>query len=266
MAGERRPFFVYLLVLSGAGVLYQSPALAPTGLGLSLFVPALFNLALRGVSLPAVLFGTAVVEVLLALLNPQVALDVGYFPFLGLLFYLFKERPAAAVLSGAALLFGGSLIEELLFGLPKEVTQFKEFMALRLGIYAYTALLVSVAAYGLTLLLERRGELFFKLKFGFWTAVFFIVSAAASLLLKGSAKVVSENFLIASLGFLTAQGIPVFFHFVRRFSPLMKLIIFFAVLIFPLGFLATALVLGLLDNWFDFRKLKGGEEDGSNPA
>jgi hypothetical protein len=37
-----------------------------------------------------------------------------------------------------------------------------------------------------------------------------------------------------------------------------------AIFLFPLGALILAILAGIFDFWFDFRKLKGGERDGGN--
>jgi hypothetical protein len=264
MEKKGKSCLLYGLVLTAVGLASLSPTLAPFGVGLSLFVPALFVLCGR----ESLLFPLAVSVppfFLVAFFNPQVSVDLLGLVASGILFKLFEEKPSWAVLSSSALLFALALLEEFLFGLPQEVKQLKAFYQFRFGFYALSALLLSTASYGLALFFQKKGELFYRLKFGFWTVLFFIVSAASSLLLRGEAKVAAENFLVAALGLFVAQGIALFFYFVQRFSPFVKLLIFLLALIFPMGFLLTALALGFLDNWFDFRKLnRGGEGDGSN--
>jgi len=192
----------------------------------------------------------------------------------GALFYKTLERPVVAVLGGALALFLGAVLEELLFGLPQEVKELPLFGNYRWGLYFFAGAVLAEIAYALAQVVcgatkEGRGrgrKLFFTLRFGFFPVVLFLVTGALTLMAGGTLKVVSVNLLTVSLGLFTAQGLSVIAFWVSRLSPLWRLLTALGALIFPLGLFATALIVGFLDNWLDFRKLNGGGSDGSNSA
>ncbi|WP_456342069.1 hypothetical protein [Thermovibrio sp.] len=262
MKGLRAPA-LYGLITVLAGITAESPQWLFLSMGLSLFIPALFVIALRE-SLPGALISSAVALGVLAIYSTRAPLEVIPFQVIGALFSRWYRRPEISVFSAAAILFAAAVIEELLFGLPPEVKS-SLFGSYRWGVYFFTALLFGEATYGVALLFTGRGELFLRLKFGFWPVPLFLVCGALSLLPGFPYREVAVNGLIVALSLFTGQGIAVILHLIRRLSPLARLIILIAVVIFPLGFLTAALILGFLDNWLDFRKLNGGGENGSNP-
>ncbi len=233
-------------------------------MGLSLFIPALFFTAARESSIGAVAISLAAIA-LLALYNTRAPLDVIPFQVMGALFTRWYERVELSVLGAATILFTAATLEELFFGIPPQVKS-SLFNSHRWGIYFFTALLFGEAAYGVTLLFAGRGEFFFRLKFGFWPVPLFLLCGVGTLIPKLPLKEVAVNGLLVALSLFTGQGIAVILYLLKRVAPLVRLIILITVVIFPLGFLTAALILGFLDNWLNFRKLNGGGENGSNSA
>jgi len=248
-----------------AGITAESPGLVALSLGLSLFIPVLFALTARE-SWPLALFTSLLVLAGLALYSPRALLDVLPFQVSGALFLKLMKKPDRAVLGGALALLLSAVAQELLFGLPPEVEKIPFFETYRWGIYCLSALLMAQVVYGITLLFLRREELFLKIKFGFWPVILFLVTGILSQTVGGHLKVWAANLLLVSLGLFTVQGISVLFFLLSKLSPLVRLLVLILVFIFPLGLLVSALILGFLDNWIDFRKLSGGGSHGSNPA
>jgi len=253
-----------------AGITAESPSLVALSLGLSLFIPALFLLTARE-SLTTALITSVLSLGVLALYSLRAPLDVAYFQALGALFYKTLKRPAAAVLGGALILFLGAVVEELLFGLPQEVKELPLFGSYRWGLYFFVGAILAEIAYALAQVVYglKEGEgknPFFTLRFGFWPVALFLITGALTLVAGGALKVVSVNLLTVSLGLFTAQGLSVIAYLVSRLSPLWRLLTALGALIFPVGLFVTALIVGFLDNWLDFRKLSGGGSNGSNSA
>jgi hypothetical protein len=260
--------------LTLAGITAESSSLVALSLGLSLFIPALFLLTARE-SLTTALITSVLSLGVLALYSLRAPLDVAYFQALGALFYKTLKRPAAAVLGGALILFLGAVVEELLFellfGLPQEVKELPLFGSYRWGLYFFVGAILAEIAYALAQVVYglKEGEgknPFFTLRFGFWPVALFLITGALTLVAGGALKVVSVNLLTVSLGLFTAQGLSVIAYLVSRLSPLWRLLTALGALIFPVGLFATALIVGFLDNWLDFRKLSGGGSNGSNSA
>ena len=241
-----------------AGITAESPSLVALSLGLLLFIPALFLLTARE-SLTAALITSVLSVGALALYSLRAPLDVACFQVLGALFYKTLKRPAAAVLGGALILFLGAMVEELLFGLPQEVKELPLFGSYRWGLYFFVGTILAEIAYALAQVVYGTGKgrnPFFTLRFGFWPVALFLITGILTLAAESSLKVISVNLLIATLGLFTAQGLSVMAYLVSRLSPLWRLLTALGALIFPVGLFAVALVVGFLDNWFDFRKLQ----------
>jgi len=252
---------IYGLVTVLAGITAESPHLIFFSMGLSLFIPALLVLTARESSLTALLT-SALSLALLALYSLRAPLDVLPFQAMGAVFLKSFRKPELSVLTAALLLFSAAVIEEAVAGLPPEFE--KTLGQFRWGLYFATATLFGEAAYGITLLLLKKGELFFRMRFGFWPVPLFFIFGLGSLIGDGLYRLIAVNGLVAVLSIFTAQGIAVILHLVNRTAPLVRLLILITVVIFPLGFLTGAMLLGFLDNWLDFRKLNGGGKDGSN--
>lgn len=267
MRGVKPSAFLFLLTVS-SGILMESPSLMAFGLGLSLFIPALFIYAQlhNGIFFPTI--SSVLSLILLFFLAKNTVLDVASFLLLAPTYTALKRFGVAGkVIGGALLLTAATVIEEKISGIPQEVKrELSNLESFRFSLYFFSSAVFSAIAYSITSWINREFPSITSLRFGFWSVVLFTLSAAGTLLGGGVLKILSVNLLIVSITLLTLQGIAVFFHFFPRFPSLWKLITGFLIFIFPPGFLLTALILGLLDQKFDFRKHKGGKEDGSNPS
>ncbi len=267
MKGLKSPAALFAITV-GSGLMMESSSLMPFGLGLSLFIPVLFIYSytnsgpLTTVLLSALAIGTVF------LLNRSTALDLSSILLLGPVYLILKKRGTSiAVLGGALLLTLIAIAEEVLIGLPPDVKkEFAEVLNYRYSIYFLSSAIYSTFAYGVVNWIVKEFPSVAEIKFGFWSVVLFTVSALGTLIGRGEVKTVAINILIASISILIVQGISVFLWFFPKLSTTWKLITGLLIFIFPPGFFLTALFLGLLDQKFNFRKLKGGKEDGSNPS
>ncbi|RKQ63189.1 hypothetical protein C7457_0052 [Thermovibrio guaymasensis] len=253
---------IYGLITVLTGITAESSQWVLLSAGLSLFIPALLLISIRENTLLALL--TSVTSLgILALYSLRAPFEVLPFQVIGVLFSRRYKKPELSLLIATVILFSAAVVEELLLGLPPEVKDFP-FYAYRWGVYFFTALLFSEATYGIALLTIRKGEIFLKINFGFWPVPLFLVLGALSLIPDFFYRELVINGLIATLSLFAGQGIPIMLYLINRVSPLIRLIILITVVIFPLGFLTAAVILGFLDNWLNFRKLNEGGEDGSN--
>ena len=263
-----KPSAALFALTLGSGVLMGSSGLAPLGLGLSLFIPALFIYSYNNSGAPLTLLASLLGLTAVFFVNREATLDVASVLMLGPAFSLLKRfGVSAAVLGGALILTAVTIFEEHLFGLPKEVKEeILEIYRYRYALYFLSSAVFSAFTYGAANWLVKELPPLTEFRLGFWTVVLFTASAVATLLTAGTFKLISVNLLLFSVGLLIVQGIAVFLWFFQRFSPAWKLIVGILIFIFPPGFFLTALILGLLDQKFNFRKLNGGKENGGNPS
>jgi len=259
---------IYVALTAGSGILLGSEALVPLALGFSIFIPALCYLVAReyGIAI-AVFLAVFALAVVVPVSGWKVCFDVSSFPFVGILARLLKGKLSLEnfLLILGILLFFITLLEEQIVGLPEEVNQLPWFTNLRWGIYFFSSFILGAVSTGVISLLSREDFGFKNLRFGFWVIPVFLVSGFLSVLnLLPEAKQPAANVLIATFSFFTVQGFAVFASFLERLSLLSKVLLLIAMFLFPAGALILAILAGIFDFWFDFRKLKGGERDGGN--
>jgi len=255
MKDLKPPVALFTLTV-GSGLMMGSSSLAPFGLGLSLFIPALFIYSHTHSGSAATVLASAFAVAALLFLNRTVVLDVTSILLLGPVYLILKKLgPAVAIIGGALLLTAVTALEEAVIGLPIEVKdQLAQLSNYRYSVYFLSSALYSTFAYGAVNWLAKELPPVTEVRFGFWSVVLFTVSALAILIGKGELKVVAVNALLFSIAILTVQGISLFLHFFPKFSTTWKLITGLLIFIFPPGFFLTALLLGLLDQKFNFRK------------
>jgi len=259
--------FVYVVLTVLTGLLSKVEGLAFLSLGISLFVPALYYAVLEK---HGCLFSFLLTVFTLGLLFPfaglRTTVDVASLPVLGYLLFLFKSRkPHEILLLLSSVLFAFALLEELFFGIPR-VSGLNWFYGVRWGFYLASSLFFSYLTLLFTSFVLRRDFGTEKVDFGFYPVFLFLIGGFGSLILKGVLKTAALNVLSVSFGFLLVQGLSVGLFLLKKASFLWRILLLLGFLILPLGVFLVAVVLGLLDLWFDFRKLKGGKRDGSDFA
>ncbi len=263
-----KPSVALFVITVGSGLMMESSSLMPFGLGLSLFIPALFIYSYTNNGISITLLSSLIAILTILFLNRNAAIDTTSILLLGPTFFISKKiGPSAAVLGGALLLTLFTALQETLMGLPPEVKkEFAELSNYRYSIYFLSSTIYSTFAYGAVNWVVRELPSVTEIKFGFWSVLLFTLSAIATLTSTGELKTVAVNLLVVSISILIVQGISVFLWFFQKFSTTWKLITGLTIIIFPPIFFLTALFIGLLDQKFNFRKLKGGKKDGSNPS
>ena len=250
---------LYFLAATLAGALAESSGWLFLSVGLSLFIPSLFAISAKEEGVVIAIFSSLAALLALALLSPRSIPSIFSLQVAGAILLKLKERADLAVLLTAIILFGEAIFEEFLFEqLPLTSSNFAPY---RFGIYFFAATLFAELVYGIYLLLIKEGNLFLKLKFGFWPVILFLSSGVGTLILSGALKVAAINLVVASLALFTAQGISVSLFFFKKLTGWWRLLFIVIVILFPSGFLLSSLILGFLDNWIDFRKFEGGGED-----
>ena len=263
-----KPPAALFLITVASGMMMGSSSLLPLGLGLSLFIPALFIYSYINGGAPITLLSLAIAVIVILAANRDAVLDVTSIALLGPVYLLLKRTGvSAAVLGGAFLLTLFTALEETLIGLPPEVKkEFAQVSNYRYSLYFLSSAIYSIFTYGVANWIVKELPPVTEIRFGFWNVVLFTLSAIATLLGKGDLKIVAVNILLASITLFIVQGISVFLWFFPKLSTTWKLITGLLIFIFPPGFFLTTLFLGLLDQKLNFRKLKGGKEDGGNPS
>ncbi|WP_165863704.1 hypothetical protein [Phorcysia thermohydrogeniphila] len=259
---------IYVALTAGSGILLGTEVLVPLALGFSIFIPALCYVVAReyGIAAAAIL-SIAALGVAVPVSGWKVCFDLSSFPLIGILARFLKGKLSLEnfLLILGALLFSVTLLEEQILGLPEEVRQLAGFMNLRWGIYFFSSFILAAISTGVISLLSREDFGFKRLKFGFWVVPIFLVSGFLAVLdLFPEVKQPAANVLIATFSIFTVQGFAVLSSFVERLSLLSKVLLLAAIFLFPIGALIVAMLAGIFDFWFDFRKLKGGERDGGN--
>lgn len=267
MRNLKPPVALFFLTVA-SGLMMGSSSLLPLGLGLSLFIPALFIYSYTNGGAPVTLLLSVLAVLTVFVLSKSAVLDVISMILLAPVYLLLKRTGAsAAVLGGALLLTLFTALEETLIGLPPEVKrEFAEVSKYRYSIYFLSSTIYSTFTYGVANWIVKELPPVTEIRFGFWNVLLFTISAIATLLGKGDLKVAAVNVLVVSITLFIVQGISVFLWFFPKLSTTWKLITGLLIFIFPPGFFLTTLFLGLLDQKLNFRKLKGGKEDGSNPS
>ena len=263
-----KPSVALFAITVGSGLMMESSSLMPFGLGLSLFIPALFIYTYTNSGLGITLLSSLIAILTILLFNKNAVIDTTSILLLGPTFLISKRTgPSAAVLGGALLLTLFTALQETIMGLPPEVKkEFAELSNYRYSIYFLSSTIYSTFAYGAVNWVVKELPPVTEIRFGFWSVILFTLSAIATLTGSGELRTVAINLLVVSISILTVQGISVFLWFFQKFSTTWKLITGLTIFIFPPIFFLTALIIGLLDQKFNFRKLKGGKEDGSNPS
>lgn len=259
---------IYVALTAGSGILLGTEALVPLALGFSIFIPALCYVIARdyGIAL-AVLLSIVALAVSVPVSGWKVCFDLSSFPLIGILARLFKGKLSLEnfLLILGAFLFFITLAEEKVMGLPEEVKQLPWFTDLRWGIYFFSSFILGAISTGVVSILSREDFGFKRLKFGFWVVPIFLISGFLTVLdLFPEVKQPATNVLIATFSLFTVQGFAVLSSFAERLSLVSKVLLLAAIFLFPLGALILAILAGIFDFWFDFRKLKGGERDGGN--
>ncbi|WP_163327986.1 hypothetical protein GFV12_02400 [Desulfurobacterium thermolithotrophum] len=259
-------FYVLLMII--AGLLMGVEALMPLALGFSLFIPAFSYLATKEIGLVRT-FLLSVISVgsIVFFGNWKAIFDISAFSLIGILTKLlkgkFKLENLIIVLS--LISFGVTVLEDILIGLPEEVKQISWFSQVRWGIYFLSSIVISTISVGIISLIAKEDFGFKKLQFGFWVILLFLLSGFLTILKWfPEFRPIGINIFLGVLGFFVVQGFAIFSYYVERFSFWVKFITFFVIVFFPAIALIASIVAGIFDYWFDFRKLKGGEENGSN--
>jgi len=260
---ERKLFFLFLLTIL-TGVFLKSPSLLPAGLGLSLFIPSLTFKSLEERGVVHTLIVSASSLLILSFLSRESLIDVSSILLLGFLFYLARNREVGfTVLLGALALTLTAVLEEFLFGIPKELGELRGFLDYRYGIYFMSSSLFTYVSYGFTRLFNQSLPPLVNLKFGFWVVLLFLFLGILSFVHLCCGYLI-KDLLIASLSLIMLQGLSVSLWFWLRLPGLWKLITAVSIIIFPVVIFAVSIPLGLFDYMLNFRKLNGGRKDEGN--
>jgi len=251
---------IYGILTVATGLLTGVEGLAFLALGLSLFVPVLCcAVAEREGFFVSFAISAAAVCVTGLASGWKLALDLSSLPVVGYLLCYLKRRPVEEIiLASSVFLFAFAALEELLFGAPK-VAGLKWFLEVRWGFYLTSSLFFSFLTLVTATWVLKRDFSVERVRWGFFPVPFFLLGGFGTVFLKsGMPKLVAENVLVAAIGFLMIQGLSVFLYYYRKLSLLWKFIFLFTFVVLPAAIFLGAVVAGLLDVWFDFRKLNGG--------
>jgi hypothetical protein len=259
---------IYVILTVGSGVLLGTEALVPLALGLSIFIPALcYGVSKEYGIVVTTVLSVVALGVVVLISGWDVCFDLSSFPLIGLLARLLKGKISLEnfLLILGALLFCITLAEERIVGLPVEVKQHLGFMNLRWGIYFFSSFVLGAISTGVISLVSREDFGFKRLRFGFWIVPIFLISGFLAVLnFFPEIKQPATNVLIATFSIFAVQGFAVLSSFAERLSLLSKILLLAAIFLFPLGVLILAVLAGIFDFWFDFRKLEGGKRNGGN--
>jgi len=269
MKNYRLPIF-YVLLTVASGILMSTEVFLPLALGLSLFIPALCYVVTRCSGILVALF-LSVISIGIIFLSGgwKTSLDIFAFSLLGIVTKILKERLKTEniilVLSLGS--FGITILEDFLVGLPAEVKQISWFIQLKWGFYFLSSVVISAIGVSMIALVSKEDFGFKRLKFNFWIVPIFLISGFLSILRwVPEIQVIGTNVLIGVSGLFIVQGFTIFSYYIEKFSLLAKILILFAIVFFPAGAVIVAVLAGIFDFWFDFRKLKGGKKNGSDSA
>ncbi|RUM42899.1 MAG: hypothetical protein DSY34_01015, partial [Desulfurobacterium sp.] len=199
----------------------------------------------------------------------KTSLDISAFSLLGISTRILKERLKTEniILVLSLISFGTTVLEDLFMGLPAEVKQIPWFTQLRWGFYFLSSVVISAISIGMIALISKEDFGFKRLKFDFWIVPIFLIAGFLSVLRWiPEIQVISANVLVGVLGLFIVQGFAIFSYYIEKFSLLARILTLFAIVFFPAGAVIVAVLAGIFDFWFDFRKLKGGKKNGSDSA
>jgi len=250
-------FYLGFMVLTGA--LMGIEALVPLALGLSLFIPALAYLVSRDFGIPFAL-GISLLGLVVVwfLENGKTVAEMATLPILGILVKRLKVKLKIEnlILLFSFFSFGITVVEDIFVGLPEELQALTWFVKLKWGLYFFSSVIVSAISVGIISVVSKDDLGFKKLRFDFWLIVTFLVSGFLSVVgWNDSLKLAAGNLLVGTLGIFVVQGFSIFSYTLDRLSFVAKLLVFAAIVFFPLGAVITAALAGIFDFWFDFRKL-----------
>ncbi|SMP10904.1 hypothetical protein SAMN06265339_0862 [Desulfurobacterium pacificum] len=258
---------VYGVLTLVTGLLAGVEGLAFLSLGLSIFVPVLccavterngFLVSLAVSALAVVVTGVAS--------EWKLAFDISSLPIVGYLICYLKRRSVEEILiASSAFLFAFAVLEELFLGTP-EVNNLKWFVDVRWGFYLTSSLFFTYLTLIAATWVLKRDFAVERVRWGFFPVPFFLLGGFGTVLLKtGIVKLIAENLLVAAMGFLLVQGLSVLLFYYRKVSLTWKFILLFTLIVIPAAIFLGAIVTGLLDVWFDFRKIgKGGMKNEGN--
>ncbi len=263
---------IYLTLGVISGYMASREILFPFVLGIFLFLPALSYSMLKVFSKPLAVVTSLTPSFLIAALDLSTATDLLSLSLSSSILYFGKNRLNinTLLLLLTALLFGTTVLEFFLF--PQEVKPNEQLsptlLNVKWGIFFFSSAIFALAIAGITSLINRESLNIRTINFGFFPILLFLISGFLSLIPQFPqwVKTVSENTLIGTFGLFAAQGFSIFIYFTDRISPIGKFFLLLLIFIFPALILGAAVIAGIFDYWFDFRKLKGGKNNGSYPA
>jgi len=253
------PLIAFVAVSLFTGLLLVFDQTVPLAWGISLFVPALFYLSSSRFGMPITASFSFMVALVLFVVDKRTALNVAELFVAGAAFYFITDL-RILVASLTLLMFGGSVFEDVVFGLPEEVLKNLSWLVdVRWGFYFLSSSVLSALFIGTAHVVAKRNFNFKSLSFGYYPIALFILGGIFSLLnFFPEAVLVGRNLVIATFGLFINQGLAVSLVFLEKMGTATKFLLFFVFVFFPvIGFLAAAII-GIFDFWFNFRKLKGG--------
>ncbi len=261
---------LYVLLTVATGALMGAEALLPLALGLSLFIPALCYVVTREFGILTALFLSVISIGIISLSEGwKTSLDVSVFSLLGISARILKGKLKTEniIFILSLISFGITFFEDLFIGLPAEVKQIPWFIQLRWGFYFLSSVVISAISVGIITLVSKEDFGFKRLKFDFWLVPIFLISGFLSIIkLTPEIQIASANVLVGISGLFIVQGFAIFSYYIEKFSLLTKILTLFVIVLFPAGAVIVAVLAGIFDFWFDFRKLKGGKKNGSDFA
>ncbi len=254
---------VYGALTLATGLLVNVEGFAFLSLGLSIFVPVLCCAVVEREGIFMSLAVSAFAVLATGVLSEwRLAFDLSSLPVLGYLLYFLKNFSVEKILLvSSAFLFAFAVLEELFLGVP-ELGNLPWFVDVRWGFYLASSLFFSYLTLVAATWVLKRDYSVERVRWGFFPVPFFLLGGFGTILLKaGTLRFVSENLLVASIGFLFVQGLSVFLFYYKKASLTWKFVFLFTLIVMPAIVFLGAVVTGLLDVWFDFRKLdRGGKK------
>ncbi len=253
------PVIAFVLVSLLTGIMLTLERAVPLAWGISLFVPALFYLSSSRLGIQLTSLVSLVIVAVLFFIDGRSAFNIAELLVAGAFIHLFKDL-RILILSLTFLLFFGSVAEDVVFGLPEEISKALSWMLdLRWGLYFLSSSIVSALIIGAAHVVTKRDFDFKNLNFSYFPIAIFIVGGVLSLLnFFPEAMYVGRNVVIGTFGLFINQGLAVSLVFLERMGTATKILLLFVFVFFPIvGFLVAAAI-GIFDFWFNFRKLKGG--------
>jgi len=250
-------FYLSFIVLTGA--LMGIEAVVPLALGLSLFIPALAYLVSRDFGIVLTLGISFLGLVGICFLGSwKTALEISSFPLFGVLARALKGkfRTESLIFIFSFISFVATVFEDFLVGLPEEVQTLTWFVKLKWGLYFFSSIVISAISVGIISIVAKEDFSFKRLRFDFWVILVFLAFGFLTIIgWNDTLRLIAGNFLVGILGIFVVQGFSIFSYVLDRLSFWAKLLVFAAIVFFPVGAVMTAALAGIFDFWFDFRKL-----------